>query len=72
MYGLEYLVYGWLSKLWSLFWVLSSIRHLVLGDPKGDPNFDNSPYVSLSKASNGQSARSLSFYYTVPYYALPS
>ena len=25
------------------FWVLSIMRHLVLGDPRGDHNFDNDP-----------------------------
>ena len=31
------------------FWVLNIIRHLVfnLGDPKGNHNFDNHPYVYI-------------------------
>ena len=33
------LLYGWLSKLWSLFGFLISY-----GYPKRDPNFDNHPY----------------------------
>ena len=40
-------IYGWLSKLWSLFWVLVKIRHLFLGYPKRDPNFDNYPYIYI-------------------------
>ena len=38
---------GWLSKLWSLFWVPIIIRQLIFRVPKKDHNFDNHPPACL-------------------------
>ena len=39
------IVYGWLSKLWSLFGSLIIIWHLIFkGTQKRDHRFDNHPY----------------------------
>ena len=29
------------------FWFLNIIRHLICRVPKGDPNFDNHPYIYI-------------------------
>ena len=41
-------IYGWLSKLWSLFGSLIYYGTYYLGYPKRDPNFDNYPYAQAS------------------------
>ena len=40
-------IHGWLSKLGSLFGSLNSYGTDYLGYPKGDPNFDNHPYIYI-------------------------
>ena len=40
-----YELYGWLSKLWSLFGTLNIRCRIIKRDPKRDHNFDNHPYV---------------------------
>ena len=38
--------YGWLSKLWSLFWYPKYWVPHYNRDPKRDHYFDNHPYIS--------------------------
>ena len=33
IYCINYVVYGWLSKLWSLFWIPIVVQHLILRVP---------------------------------------
>ena len=47
-YGISLLIYGWLSKLWSLLGSLLKYGTYYLGYPKRYLNFDNYPYgISL-------------------------
>ena len=40
--------YGWISKLWSLFWGTLNIRgRIIIGTQKGTHNFDNHPYIHM-------------------------
>ena len=41
------LLYGWLSKLWSLFWVPIIIRHLILRVPQKGPVFLTTTHMVL-------------------------
>ena len=40
-------IYGWLSKLWSLFGSLKKYGTYYLGYPKRDHNFDNHPSIYI-------------------------
>ena len=45
IYICSYGVYGWLSKLWSLFLGTLNIRcRNIMKDPKREPNIDNHPF----------------------------
>ena len=45
-------IFGWLSKLWSLLGVLIIIRHLILRVPSRGHSFDNYPFGLSPKVSS--------------------
>ena len=49
MKKLHLFVFGWLSKLWSLFGSLLYYGTYYLGSPKRDHNFDIHPFIAFCK-----------------------
>ena len=39
-------IYGWLSKLWSLFGYPNNRCRIIIGTPKGTIIFDNHPFAN--------------------------